>query len=110
MPIDSHSDLAERFLVRELQIIPTSFYLPSEWPGDKRRQKYEPSITRRYKGLTLTVSAIGGGIFDLKENGINLRGSSLSFGSITQAYQDKFRELLGQLVQRPAYNGFQTNF
>lgn len=113
VPINAHPALADRFLIRELQpVVTPPFELPTRWPYTTRGMNYDydSAITRESGELKLTVSAIGGGMFDLKNSRINLRGSSMAFGHIPQPYQDKLSELLGQLVQRPAYNGFQVNF
>ncbi len=111
--INAHPYLANEFLKRELKPVTTPpFELPEEWPYEREgiEEHYDQAITRKFWDYILTVSAVGGGKFDLKNNAINLRGKSEAFGSVPQAYQGRLREFLEQLVQRPAYNGFQVNF
>lgn len=111
--LPSHPVLAEQFLTEELEpVLATNFKLPDRWPqiGDPKYDKWEKTVISEHDGIKLSISAIGGGTFDLKNNCINLREKSRAFGSVPPAYQDKFNELINQLVQRPAYNGFKVNF
>ncbi|MBI2559078.1 hypothetical protein HYW20_07190 [Candidatus Woesearchaeota archaeon] len=111
-PMYAHPIIAEYFLRNEVTPSLTSnFKMPDRWPlKDKSFDQYERTVKSESEGLELTIFAVGGGKFDLKNNGINLRGYSQAFGSIPRDYQERFKELLQQLVQKPTYNGFQINF
>ncbi|MCH8004094.1 MAG: hypothetical protein IH934_05690 [Nanoarchaeota archaeon] len=94
--------------------------LPTEWPhttivnDDHVDQLYDSAFTCKSGESKFTVSVIGGGSFNLKENGINLRvygrSGGIVFDPLSEPYQDKLSGLLQLLVQKPAYNGFQVNF
>lgn len=60
--------------------------------------------------FTISITALGGGKFDLNNKMINLRGSSKYFGPVPQQYWEQFRAMVASLVQKPAYQGFQINF
>ncbi|MDO8740994.1 MAG: hypothetical protein Q7J54_05485 [Candidatus Woesearchaeota archaeon] len=113
MPLPSHPVLAEQFLREELEpVLAPNFKLPDRWPqiGKPINDEWEKTVISEYDGIKLSISAVGGGKFDLKNNSINLREKSRSFGPVPLKYQDRFNELINQLVQRPAYNGFKVNF
>ena len=108
-----HSALADAFLEKELKtVLSPPFELPREWPyqiveGDT---VYDKTIAREHGGLNLSISVIGGGKFKLEGGMINLGGDSFYFGRIPLQYQDKLKELLDQLIQKPAYRDFQHSF
>lgn len=105
-----HPTLASNFLERELRpILSPHFELPEEWPSQEvgGEKVYEKTITYTSNNLRLSISVIGGKKFDLKNTMINLRDFSLSFGHIPLEQRGRLKELLDQLTQKPAYQGFQ---
>lgn len=111
VPYGGHAAVAEEFLREELcPIVPPHFDLPNEWPSNPESYAPYKRIVREAEGLRLVVTGVGGGMFDLKNNAINLRGKSRAFGPVPHEYQGQLRAFLEQLAQRPAYNGFQVNF
>lgn len=109
VPTNSQPILAETFLRRELRTaLSPPFELPIEWPHETSPMGdfYEKAVISEAGGLRLTISAIGSGQFDLKYRTINLKGPNLYFGSVPEAYKDRFRELLEQLVKKSTYRSF----
>ncbi|MBI3026603.1 hypothetical protein HYY70_00680 [Candidatus Woesearchaeota archaeon] len=116
VPYDSHHFIAQEFLSEELSAkVAPHFELSSRWPFKTvghitHYDKCVEYMAREIKGLKLVVAAIGGGQFNLKNNAINLSEISRAFGPVPKEYQVLLRELFDQLVQKPAYNGYQINF
>ena len=109
---DSHPYLASKFLEELIPILAPPFELPDEWPKGKKEGDplYEKNIVREYCGIKLSISAIGGRKFVLDHNYINISEHSAAFGEVPDEYRERETNLLNQLVQRPAYQGFQLRF
>jgi len=108
---ESHALVANEFLDKDLRpTLGEYFEFPFSWPSRPHIDAKTPRIVESEKdGLKLTVTAIGGGKFDLKNNQVNLKGSSMDFGPVPTQYQEQFRAMLGLLVQKPTYRGFGIN-
>ena len=109
----SHPALADRLLVHELGFISKHFpELPERWQsvGEPPFREAAGSVTASNHGITITITGIGGGKFDLRDRIITTKDESRDFGSIPPQYKYKLAELLGLLVQKPTYHGFQINF
>ncbi|TAL56937.1 MAG: hypothetical protein EPN86_02405 [Nanoarchaeota archaeon] len=106
----SHASLGENFLNDELRNeLGDIFELPYIWPSVGYPREAVRDLVFEHDGLKLTVSGLGGGMYNLRDGKINLHGSSLGFGSVPTQYQERFAELLQQLVQKPAFQGYQVN-
>lgn len=102
-----HVGLAEEFL-RELQKGMSFSELPSEWPSTLQYETriYERQVNSETDGVRISVFVCGGGKYDLQNRYITLKGESDAFGPVSVQHQRTLHELLSQLVERPAYQGF----
>src|SRR3989344_3578188 len=95
----SHHLMIYEFMKEELgKRLSSKFVFPDRWPKmrDSRDDALLHSLTLENSDEKITISALGGGKFDLKNKSINLSGSSQAFGSIPRAYEDRFKELMQQ--------------
>ena len=109
---DGPGIIAGEFLREDLKpILPSQFELPTQWPVTKgRRDLYSRHVTREVEGLVLSITPRGGGNFSFEGNRIDILEACHQFGVVPSEHKERFKELLQQLVQKPAYNGFQVNF
>lgn len=106
--INSHPTIATAFLQHDLApFLEGNCEVPLSW--EQSGQPFPRKIGMEFDGLTLTVTGLGGGKFDLRDKRINTKGSSKKFGPVPAQYQEQFRAMLELLVQKPAYQGFQVN-
>jgi len=108
---ESHALVAGTFLDKDLRpTLVEYFEFPFSWPSRPSIDTKTPrTVESKKDGLKLTVTAIGGGKFNLKNNQINLKGRSMDFGPVPTQYQEQFMTMLGLLVQKPTYQGFGIN-
>ena len=107
-----HQYIAQDFLRKDLiAVLSEDFEIPRSWPevGEVLREKPVRDIVLENDGVKLTITAVGGGQYDLKDQKINIRGLSKGFGPVPVGYQDKLSELLELLVQKPPFHGYQIN-
>jgi hypothetical protein len=107
-----HPALASGFLGEDLEKhLSPPFKFPYLWPstGNSISTNYLKMFKVEANDVKLTVSVLGGGKYEFKEQNINLWGSSDAFGAIPIEYHDKTKELLDQLIQKPTYQGFKIN-
>lgn len=109
--VGSHPSLAELFLREVRSQVGDNLELPRMWPWINRAidNNWERSVTAENDGLKLTITVVGGAIYDLKDGCINLMGYSMAFGAVPYDYQDKLTQMLGILVQKNVYDGFEIN-
>ncbi|MEK6967604.1 MAG: hypothetical protein AABX51_03160 [Nanoarchaeota archaeon] len=85
------------------------FNIPKRWPNNPRDDRRQiRDLVFEQDGLKLVVSGIGGGKYDLNNGSIIIHGKSEGFGPIPDNYVDKLRDLLEQLIQKPAFEGYQV--
>ena len=99
-----HKQIATDFLKELPQNIREYFDLPRAWPTDSSR-KCEKDIIRERDGLTLNITALGGGRYNFSDNTINTWGLSTDFE--LPPPNEFLPELLGELVRtKEPYQGF----
>lgn len=100
----AHAGIALVFM-REVKQIANPLRFPRRWPKKEYRGP-EKSMTANKRGVKLTITVRGGGYYRLRDNTIEVSGCSESFRVVPEDYQQKVKDMLGQLVQRKQYAGF----
>ena len=107
----SHSVIGEVFLGTLRDAIGKYFDIGTDWPeeGKGLNARTVPDIVFEKDGMKLTVTGIGGGKYNLRNGKLNVYGKSLDFGPVPKSHHDQLRELLGSLVQKQPFQGYEVN-
>jgi len=107
----AHKAIGERFMVTLRNAIGDNFEIDTNWPNDGEglRARAVADIVFEKDDMKLTVTGIGGGRYNLRDNKLNVYGTSDDFGSIPRTHDDQLRELLGSLVQKQPFQGYKVN-
>lgn len=104
----AHVGIALVFMREVEQIAQGHLSFPNGWPKNEHR-KPEKSMTVKRRGVKLTITGLGGGLYKLKDKAVEVYGISFGgFGPVPRGYQQQVRDMLGQLVQREQYKGFRV--
>ena len=108
---DYHLFIVEDFLDEIKSKVGNCFKLPISWAETCTPDIFgcNREVVAQNDGLRLTITVVGGALYDLKNNCIISRGESDSFGPIPAEYQSTLLDLSNILIQKEPYTSFKFN-
>lgn len=87
------------------------FDVDRNWPEEGKGLHVHAvrEIVYEKEGMKLKVTGIGGGKYNLIDGKLNVYGASRDFGPIPRSHQEQLRGLLGALVQKQPFKGYEVN-